>query len=250
MTQNSERGAANAVAQQATDDESRRASPDGTASEESAGFVGGAAAFAATAEGTAHDGANSMNSDPAPNSSPAPVAGVVLEGRAHEGERACGANGAATECAPAHGEVVMRVQTDVSGIDFGSRARFAGGGRSRAALRFDDPAVSPDEPPAAGYAELVSEFLLLDRAAVESAIDRFLDQFDSIATELAGLDGSSGVLTACERRGCSGLGVGSDHSAASITGRRSRTRPSWIVRRNSRSFIGLTKFLELGLAGT
>jgi hypothetical protein len=60
----------------------------------------------------------------------------------------------------------------------------------------DGEPSSPVESPDPLCAGLAADFLLLDRDKLQAALDRFLDQFDSIAAELARFDESTTLLGA------------------------------------------------------
>jgi hypothetical protein len=63
----------------------------------------------------------------------------------------------------------------------------------------------------------VSDFLALDRATLERAIDHFLDQFDSLAGELGRLETSTGLLSVVTLAGMTAVA-----SQVVIRGRRLR----------------------------
>jgi len=150
----------------------------------------------ATASGVGTVSSPATASTPSPASVPVASAAVVLQGTEHTGEAAWSTNGAAAAPTSRDVDIVTRGGTNLGGIGVGYRAHLAGGARSQPGLPPDDPSVSLSETPGPRYADLVSDFTLFDRAAVERAIDRFLDQFDSIAGELTQFEPSSTLLAA------------------------------------------------------
>ena len=210
----------------------------------SAGMATGGAALSSDGAGTANDVAAWSGPAPHPSS-----AGAVSASAAREADAACGTKGAAPAPASSDDEIVTPAETIVSITGFASRVGFARGARSQAALAVDDPAASFEETPDPRYAGLVSDFLLLDRAAMERAIDRFLDQFESIAAELAHFDPSLTLLTTASAAALASLASG-----VIIQRRRSQAdganAPAEDREEELTHFSGLPNSWNWGLAGT
>jgi hypothetical protein len=249
LSQSAGRGFVSVPGQQAEDDEASAASQDPAAREEPTGIARGGAPLVSAGAGTAGDAAAPLSSSPAPVSAPISLGGVVWEPSAREADAGCGAKGAAPVAASSDGEIVAPAETTISATGFVLRGRFARGTWSQTDLAFDDPAASVEDVPGPCHAGLVSEFLLLDRAALDRAIDRFLDQFESIAAELTHFDASSTLLATASAAALTALASGvvvqrrrswSDGANAPAEGREEEFK----------HFSGLPNSWNWGLAGT
>jgi len=242
------RGAAIALGQRAEDDESNTASPDPSVGEESVAMAGGGTALSAGGAGTANEVAVPVDLAPNPSAAPVSAPGVVSESLARAADADRGPKGLAA-CTSSDDEIVAPTETVVSVRRFASGARLARGASSQTASGLDDPAAALEETPGPRCADLVSEFLLLDRAALESAIDRFLDQFDNIAAELAHFDGSAAVLTTASVAALTALASGviiqRRRSPGSGTNAPAEDREEELTH-----FSGLPNSWNWGLAGT
>jgi hypothetical protein len=205
VSANSARGVASAVAQQLSDDESTAAQPDPSTSEESATIAVGDLTFSSEGGANSEDVAAPLSS--APTAAPAPMAAVGIISEALAASVAPG-KGSESASASAGDEIVTPGQMTASIVGFAPLARFVRGGRSQTPLESDDSKALAEEAPGARYAGLACDFLLLDRAVLEKAIDRFLGQYESVAAELLHVDGSSTLLTTVSAAAITALASG------------------------------------------
>jgi hypothetical protein len=99
-------------------------------------------------------------------------------------------------------------ETSVAVVRPGTRVHLSHAGRTAALDLLHEPELSSAEMPGPRLADLAGDFLPFDRAALERAVDRFLDQFDGIASELARLETSTGMLTTMSIVGIGALASG------------------------------------------
>jgi hypothetical protein len=100
-----------------------------------------------------------------------------------------GPDAAAIETAAANAASAMMIRLPQHG-------RFDGRPLAESAQSLVEPTRTSDEAPSPHFAGIISEFLAFDRAALEGAIDRFLEQFDRVGTELVRIEESTGLLSA------------------------------------------------------
>jgi hypothetical protein len=207
---NSAAGSTIAFAQRAPEDESSIAPPDSSTSEEAAlagtssGGTGRAAEATDASVGVEAEANPALppaftltaTAAPAPTAGPLAAAFLVLQPLVSKGEASLSALGPAPATASHDVGTSAQGDSSLAIVQIGSRDGFSRGSRSQPALAIGDPAASQEIAPEPRCADLVSEFLPCDRATLERAVDRFLDQFESIAAELTRFQPSSALLTA------------------------------------------------------
>jgi hypothetical protein len=203
-------GSTSALAESGPEDESSAgASQDAHAPEEAA-LVGTGIGGAVYTSASADAGAGvspAMNSAPNPPSaligtspssptSEATAAPVgILQPLATQGEAACGTGIALGELPSGDVQIAVPAGAHDSLIRTSSRAVHFQADRLHPALALDDPAASVEQKLEPRYADLVFDFLPFDRATIEVAVDRFLDQWENIAAEVTQFEPSSALLT-------------------------------------------------------
>jgi hypothetical protein len=100
--------------------------------------------------------------------------------------------------APVSSEVIFFRTSDASAsvVPSASRDSLARSEYAQSRYAIADRTGSVEAVLGPRFAGLVSDFLPVDRATLERAVDRFLDTFDRVAVELTGFEPSSALLVA------------------------------------------------------
>jgi hypothetical protein len=133
-------------------------------------------------------------SSPGSTTQAVPAAGTVSQPPAHSGEAASTASLASEAPVSREVEVTAAIaETRAYATSFASGAHISQGERSQPTSVLDGTGTV-EVTPAPHFAGLVSDFLPVDRATVERAVDRFLGTFENAAAELTSFEPSSALL--------------------------------------------------------
>ncbi len=200
------RSKASTGARRALDDEASDSSSETTAPEDTQSVASSAAIFS-TGEAQGEIATTSASSG---------TTSVFVSGSATAGPPVLSEDGATSPAqspssatSPSDAQNVATLEAGIATTArYSVRAHRSHEARLNAGPTLPEPELSLDEMPGPFTGDLAGDFLPFDRALLERAVDRFIDDFDRVAAELVHLGTSPSVLTTISVVAISALACG------------------------------------------